>query len=70
MMSGQYDLPFCGGECAGVIDGPYSVAPYVFPNATIFQTYIQPNVGHGLNLHTNASSGYDVINSFLHTNNL
>jgi hypothetical protein len=69
-IAGQYDLPFCGGECAGVIEGPYSAAPAIFPNARVLQTYIQPNVGHGLNLHLNASAGYAVISSFLQKNGL
>lgn len=70
MISGQFDLPFCGGYCPGVIDGPYSIAPVVFPSASSLQTYIQPNTGHGLNLHFNASAGYEVITSFLNENGL
>ena len=70
MISGQHDFPFCGWDCAGVIDGPYSSAPLIFPNVSSLETYIQPDVGHALNLHLNASSGYEVITSFLRKNDL
>jgi hypothetical protein len=65
MISGQSDLPLCGGECRGILDGPDSLSPFVFPKAEPFTTYIQPNTGHALNLHRNASAAYDVIFGFL-----
>ncbi|EAW12224.1 uncharacterized protein ACLA_061860 [Aspergillus clavatus NRRL 1] len=65
MLSGQFDLPFCGGECQGVLNGPASVSPFVFPNAHPFVSYVHPNAGHSLNLHHNASAAYGVITSFL-----
>jgi hypothetical protein len=70
MISGQFDLPFCGGYCPGLIDRPHSIAPMVFPGARCLKTYIQPNTAHGLNLHLNASAGYDIITSFLNENEL
>ncbi|KAL2839258.1 Alpha/Beta hydrolase protein [Aspergillus pseudoustus] len=65
MISGQSDLPFCGGDCTGVFEGPASVSPFVFPAASPFASYIQPNAGHALNLHHNASGAYDVIHAFV-----
>ncbi|KAL2800615.1 Alpha/Beta hydrolase protein [Aspergillus keveii] len=65
MLSGQSDLPFCGGDCTGVLEGPASVSPFVFPSAQPFVSYIQPNTGHALNLHYNASAAYEVIHGFL-----
>jgi len=35
-----------------------------------FSAVIQPNTGHGLNLHYNATGGYDVINTFLNSKGL
>jgi hypothetical protein len=68
MIIGNEDLPFCGGNCTGIIDGP--IGPKIFPAASPFKTYIQPNTGHGLNLHFNATGAYSVINSFLKENGL
>ncbi len=38
-----------------------------FPNlpASNFEAYVQPNTGHGINLHYNATGAYDVIEEFL-----
>ncbi|KAL3490944.1 Alpha/Beta hydrolase protein [Aspergillus germanicus] len=65
MLSGQADLPFCGGDCTGVLEGPASLSPFVFPNAEPLASYIQPNTGHALNLHYNASAAYQVIHGFV-----
>lgn len=40
------------------------------PNAKTFEAYIQPNTGHGINLHYNATGAYNVIQSFLSSNGL
>lgn len=61
IITGDSDLAFCGGDCEGVLE-PAAVA---FPASTNFATYIQPDAGHGLNLHRNASAFYDVILDFL-----
>ncbi|KAL3442798.1 Alpha/Beta hydrolase protein [Aspergillus insuetus] len=65
MISGQSDVPFCGGDCTGVFNGPASVSPFVFPAASPFASYIHPNTGHALNLHHNASAAYEVIHKFI-----
>ena len=65
------DLPFCGGDClatgnASLPSIPAAVAmsfPHVPSNN--FEAYIQPNTGHGINLHYNATGAYNVINNFL-----
>jgi hypothetical protein len=41
-----------------------------FPAASAFEAYIQPNTGHGLNFHYNATAGYQVIQDFLGRNGL
>lgn len=65
MISGQSDLPFCGGECLGVLDGSSSPSPFIFPEAELLTTYVQPNTGHALNLHHNASAAYEVMFEFI-----
>lgn len=65
MISGQSDLPFCGGECVGVLDGSYSLSPFIFPKAEPLTTYVQPNAGHALNLHHNATAAYEVMFGFI-----
>ena len=43
-----------------------------FPDlaAANFEAYIQPNTGHGINLHYNATGTYDVIEEFLSAHGL
>ena len=59
-LAAQRDLIFCGGDCVGLF-GAQSAARQSFPNAKTWEAYVQPNVGHGINLHYNASGAYDVI---------
>jgi pimeloyl-ACP methyl ester carboxylesterase len=59
-LAAQHDLIFCGGDCVGLY-GTQSAAREAFPNAKSWERYIQPNVGHGINLHYNASGAYGVI---------
>ena len=33
-----------------------------------FETYIQPDTGHGMNLHYNATGFYKVVNTFVKEN--
>ncbi|KAF1947316.1 alpha/beta-hydrolase [Clathrospora elynae] len=70
VVTGETDVPFCGGNCYGQVMGtstsniPEGVAK-AFPSASAFESYIQPNTGHGLNFHYNATAGYQVIQDFL-----
>lgn len=59
-LAAQYDLIFCGGDCVGLY-GTQSAAKEAFPKAKSWERYIQPHVGHGINLHYNASGAYSVI---------
>ncbi|KAM0719599.1 hypothetical protein Q7P37_003729 [Cladosporium fusiforme] len=61
LTSGEYDMVLCGGDCTGILE-PAAVD---FPASTKFETYLQPNTGHGMNLHYNASGFYDVVIGFL-----
>ncbi|RAR15656.1 alpha beta-hydrolase [Stemphylium lycopersici] len=75
VITGENDVPFCGGNCFGQLMGsndsniPEGVA-MAFPSASAFESYIQPNTGHGLNFHYNATAGYQVIQDFLASNGL
>jgi pimeloyl-ACP methyl ester carboxylesterase len=75
VITGEHDVPFCGGNCYGQPMGtnnsniPQGVAQ-TFPSASMFESYIQPNTGHGLNFHYNATAGYQVIQDFLASNGL
>ncbi|KAF2171750.1 hypothetical protein M409DRAFT_17985 [Zasmidium cellare ATCC 36951] len=64
IISGQYDGVFCGFNCTGVLPQ----ARTTFSGATPFETYVQPNTGHGINLHYNSTGAYQVINNFLARN--
>ncbi|KAH7119902.1 Alpha/Beta hydrolase protein [Dendryphion nanum] len=68
IITGEQDQPFCGGDCfaTGSADPniPAAARP-AFPNATVFEAYIQPNTGHGINVHYNSTASYKVVNNFL-----
>lgn len=70
------DLPYCGGDCLTTgntsIPSIPSTVSKSFPKvaASNFTTYIQPNTGHGINFHYNATGAYDVINNFLNAKGL
>ena len=70
------DLPYCGGNClaTGIPSLPSIPAAVAmsFPKvaSSDFEAYIQPNTGHGINLHYNATGAYDVIQTFLQSKGL
>ncbi|KAL0257470.1 hypothetical protein SLS55_008283 [Diplodia seriata] len=70
VFTGAGDLPFCGGDCletGGVAPSIPAQVQDSFPNVdpADFLAYIQPNTGHGLTTHYNATAGYDVISDWL-----
>ncbi|KAL6246616.1 hypothetical protein RBB50_006854 [Rhinocladiella similis] len=64
----EKDFYICGGDCKGL----YSVEQQykIFPNASDIQIDIQPNTGHALPLHNNATAGFQVSFDFLAKNGL
>ena len=70
------DLPYCGGNCLATGDPSLPSIPAAaiksFPNVppSNFTAYIQPNSGHGINVHYNATGAYDVIQTFLRSKGL
>jgi pimeloyl-ACP methyl ester carboxylesterase len=67
-MLAEFDFYVCGGDCKGVPDLP--TLAKIFPNATDIEVAIQPNSGHALTLHNNATAGYQVTFDFLARNGL
>jgi hypothetical protein len=68
VMAGSNDMLSCGGNCTatgGASESIPAAAEKAFPDAKTFSAYIQPNTGHGLNLHYNATGGYKQIADFL-----
>ncbi|KAH4853287.1 hypothetical protein HBI70_235290 [Parastagonospora nodorum] len=70
VITGEHDVPFCGGNCYGKL--PNSTAANIpagvaaaYPGSKAFEAYIQPGTGHGLNFQYNATAGYQVIQDFL-----
>ncbi|KAJ6010197.1 hypothetical protein N7522_005213 [Penicillium canescens] len=73
IINGDKDIPFCGGDCfatGGAAESIPAAAKAVFPSASAFSAYIQPNTGHGINLHHNATGAYQQIHDFLATHGL
>ncbi|PQE32833.1 Ctr copper transporter family protein [Rutstroemia sp. NJR-2017a WRK4] len=66
VLIGNEDAIYCGGDCSNGQGAsiPAGVSA-VFPKASAFEAYIQPNCGHAVNVHYNATGAYDVMNSFL-----
>lgn len=70
-LSPANDLPYCGGDCLATGNPALASIPAAaeaaFPmvGAGNFTAYIQPNSGHGINAHYNATGAYDVINEYL-----
>ncbi|KAK3395298.1 hypothetical protein B0H63DRAFT_386992 [Podospora didyma] len=69
LMAGEYDYINCGGYCPGTYDSVNRRNP-LWPNASDYFPYLQPNTGHGLTLSKNASAGYEVMLGYLNTHGL
>ncbi|KAK4697584.1 hypothetical protein P7C71_g514, partial [Lecanoromycetidae sp. Uapishka_2] len=69
VFTGMQDSIFCGGDCTATGNPNLASIPALtklaFPAAKAFEAYLQPNTGHGINLHYNATAGYNVIQKFL-----
>ncbi|KAM0713963.1 hypothetical protein Q7P37_010926 [Cladosporium fusiforme] len=64
----ENDLHGCRGDCNGVAN--LTALAQTFPNATAIEVAIQPNTGHALTLHNNATAGFDVMFDFLNRHDL
>ncbi|GAB1214028.1 hypothetical protein ATERTT37_003184 [Aspergillus terreus] len=73
IITGSNDLPFCGGDCyntGGMSDSIVADATSYFTAPKTIQAYVQPDMGHGINLHYNASGAYNYIASWLMMNGM
>ncbi|KAF2192372.1 hypothetical protein K469DRAFT_553285 [Zopfia rhizophila CBS 207.26] len=73
VVTGEQDAIFCGGDCyatGSAADSIPAAAEVAFPNASVFEAYIQPNTGHGLNAHYNSTGAYEVIQNWLEDHGL
>jgi pimeloyl-ACP methyl ester carboxylesterase len=74
IITGDRDIPFCGGNCEAntVINGSapnlIAASAQYFKSASIFNATIIPDAGHGLNLGYTHSLAYETILNFLGSN--
>ena len=64
----EFDSHVCKGDCKGVANETALNA--LFPHAKDLEVHIQPNTGHGLPFHKNATAGFEVMFDFLRGNGL
>lgn len=72
VITGDSDLPYCGGDClntGGVGDSVVAPIAMNFPSTQV-DIVIQPNTGHGINFHYNATGAYNAINGFFSSHGL
>lgn len=64
----EFDFYICRGDCKGLAD--LNVLKKFYPNATKIEVALQPNTGHALPLHNNATAGFQLAFDFLGRNGL
>lgn len=68
IITGQYDVPFCGGNCLAAPTGYKSIpetSKMFLPNASPFKVDIVMGAGHGLNYqYTHPQTYTDILNFF------
>ncbi|KAM3066981.1 hypothetical protein ACMFMG_007123 [Clarireedia jacksonii] len=64
----EFDFYICRGDCKNLANTTELMKTY--PNATDIEVAIQPNTGHALPLHNNATAGFQVTFDFLARNGL
>ncbi|ORY55857.1 Alpha/Beta hydrolase protein [Pseudomassariella vexata] len=65
VMTGERDIPACGGNCMMAEPSIPALSQQFFKNTTDFETVIVPNAAHGLNLEYSHSEAYTAILDFL-----
>ncbi|EME83857.1 uncharacterized protein MYCFIDRAFT_214526 [Pseudocercospora fijiensis CIRAD86] len=66
VFAGEYDQAACESYCTTTFFDD-ETAP-LFPAAKPFDIYVQPDAGHGMNLHHNATGAYKVIQDCIEKN--
>jgi pimeloyl-ACP methyl ester carboxylesterase len=64
----EFDFYICRGDCKGLAN--VTALAQTYPNATEIEVAIQPNTGHALPLHNNATAGFQLTFDFLSRNGL
>jgi pimeloyl-ACP methyl ester carboxylesterase len=59
----EFDFYICRGDCNGLAN--LTTLAQTYPNATAIEVAIQPNTGHALPLHNNATAGFQLTYDFL-----
>ncbi|KAF2167136.1 hypothetical protein M409DRAFT_66194 [Zasmidium cellare ATCC 36951] len=59
----EFDFYICRGDCKGLAD--VKILNQTYPNAAAIEAAIQPNSGHALPLHNNATAGFLLTFDFL-----
>jgi hypothetical protein len=59
----ELDFYICQGDCKGLAD--MNVLNQSYPNAAAIEIAYQPNTGHALPLHSNATAGFQLKYDFL-----
>ncbi|KAK3680792.1 hypothetical protein LTR37_021057 [Vermiconidia calcicola] len=62
----EFDFFVCAGDCKGVANT--TTLQQSYPKASAIEFDIQPNTGHALPLHNNATAGFEVSFNFLKRN--
>lgn len=70
IITGRQDNIYCGGDCTvpaapGTNSNVIQAGAAAFPSASKFEAYIQPDTGHAMNFHFNATGYYEVVQQFL-----
>ena len=64
----EFDFYICRGDCNGLAN--VTALNQTYPHATKIEVAIQPNTGHALPLHNNATAGFKLMFDFLSRNGL
>lgn len=71
VVDGEFDLPFCQGNCHMPMNQAAAVKPALYPAASAgSQYYLAPAAGHGINTHYSAKMAYTQIQDFAKANGL
>jgi pimeloyl-ACP methyl ester carboxylesterase len=65
----EFDFYVCRGDCKGLADEAVLKEMY-HPKSSDVEVAVQPNMGHALPLHRNATGSFDVVFGFLGRNGL
>ncbi|KAL6874333.1 alpha/beta-hydrolase [Trichoderma longibrachiatum] len=58
----EFDFYICRGDCRGLAN--ITALNETYPHATAIEVALQPNTGHALPLHNNATAGFNVMFDF------